>query len=137
MPALRRVDVHPQAPIAWDAWACARRDEAGDVVWHRLAPTRVGDAEKLVVRARDGPEQDARRRLELRAVQRVQPAAPEPYKPDAVQSAEQSCAAADSAELTGLAVRGRPAQLPKKPAEALPTKQLATMTAELRSDVAE
>jgi hypothetical protein len=100
-----QADAHPPVPCAWDAWDGALPDATDEADLHP-APLDAG-AEKLAVRVRDVPAQDARFLPESRSVPRAQPpdVAAALCTPDAAQSAEQSCAAPEAA-----AVLSPPAQ---------------------------
>ena len=94
---LHLTDARPRATDVWDASACARRDVAPDAAVLRL---QLADAvEKWAVRARAALGQSAwRRRSEPLAAPAAEPAALEPYTPDADRFAERSCAAAREEE---------------------------------------
>ena len=78
---------------AWDAWASARRGEAGDAARPRL-DLAAGDAGKLAGRERDVREQDASCLQAHRVVLSVRRgAAAELCTQDAARSAERSCGA--------------------------------------------
>ena len=92
-------------PSAWDAWDGARPDVAVDATHQRRPLLADGDAGKSADPARAALAQDASFQPELplaRLASAPQDAVVELYKPDAAQSAEQSCAA------QGLAARQRP-----------------------------
>jgi len=83
-------------PSAWDAWDGARRGEAADVPHQLLALLADEDAGKSADRARAVRAQDASFPPEFRLALLVlveQDVEAEPYRPDVVRSAEQSCAA--------------------------------------------
>jgi hypothetical protein len=82
-------DARPWAMTAWDASDGVRPDATVDAARPALADA---DAEKWVAPAQDGRAQGAKRW----ALPAAQASAAAPYKPAAVQSAEQSCAAAES-----------------------------------------
>jgi hypothetical protein len=92
-----QADAHPPEPCAWDAWDGAHPDATDEADLHPV-PSGAG-AEKLAVRARDVPAQDAGFPPERRSAPRAQPpdVAAALCTPDAVQSAEQSCAAPEAA----------------------------------------
>jgi hypothetical protein len=95
-PDPHREDAHPQASNAWGASDDAHPD-ATDAADLRRAWSDAG-AEKLAVPALDARARDAWSRQVHRPAQRVRPdAAVELCTPDAVQSAEQSCAALEAA----------------------------------------
>jgi len=94
------VDAHQPEPCAWDAWDGARRD-ATDAADLRPASSDAG-AEKSVDPALDARAQDAwslQVHLQFHLLVRLArlAVAAELCIPDAVQSAEQSCAALGAA----------------------------------------
>ena len=93
---LHRADAHPPASNAWGASDDAHPD-ATDAADLRRAWSDAG-AEKLADPALDARARDAWSRQAHRPAQRARPdAAGELCTPDAVQSAEQSCAALEAA----------------------------------------
>jgi hypothetical protein len=95
-PVPHREDAHRLASSASDASDAALPD-AMDAADLRREPSD-GGAEKLAVPALDARAQDAWSRRARWFVQWVRPAvAAELYRPDAVQSAEQSCAELEAA----------------------------------------
>ena len=97
-PDLHREDAHRQAPAAWDASDGARRDATDAADLHR--EPSVADVEKLAdlaldVRARDAWSLQARRPVQ----QEPLVWAAELCTPDAVQSAEQSFAEPEAAQM--------------------------------------
>lgn len=126
-----REDERQRAPDAWDAWDGVRRDaeqDAGHRGRRRCQAFADGDVEKLAVRVRDGPAQDAWFLL-ARLAQRL----PEPpawaalCKQGVDRSAERSFAALPTVEQ--LSARGGPqrvelaARLRRKPGHAVPQIQ--------------
>ncbi len=94
-PDQHQEDAHPQAPGAWDASDDARRDAAGAADLRRELADEA--AEKLAGRARGVRAQDASSLPELQLARWARPdAAAELCTPDAVPSAEQSCAAQEA-----------------------------------------
>jgi len=91
-----QADAAQSGPTAWDAWDGARRDEAADAPHQLLALPAAGDAEKSADPEQAVREQDALFLPTLLLAQ-LEPAEQgeeaEPYRPDVVRSAEQSCAA--------------------------------------------
>lgn len=91
-----QADVAQSEPSASDAWDGARRDEAADAPHQLQALLAAGDAGKSADPERAVRAQDASSPPGLPPVLLVlveQDAGAEPYRPDAAQSAEQSCAA--------------------------------------------
>ncbi len=98
IPGRHPADAHQPEPDAWDALDGVH-PAVGDAADLRWAPADA-DAEKLAVPARDDPALDAWFLLERLSVPQERSAwAAAPYTPDAVQSAEQSCAALAGPEL--------------------------------------
>jgi hypothetical protein len=126
-----QADEHRPVPCAWDAWDGAHPDATAEADL-RPAPSGAG-AEKLAVLAPGDPARDASS-LQLRPQVRllVQPAQPdeaaELCTPDAVRSAERSCAALEAAGSQlqavqpGAAGRAEPAAQPMRSPKALPTQ---------------
>ena len=106
-PDRHREDAHLPASSAWDAWDDAHPD-ATDAADLRRAPSDAG-AGKLAGPAQDARARDAWSRQQAHpSVRSVRPdAAAELCTPDAVRSAEQSCAAqAAAAAPEPLGLRG-------------------------------
>ena len=95
-----QADVVRLEPSAWDASDGARPGEAADAAHQPRALPEDGDVGRSVDQGPVAPAQDAWFQRELRLAllgPAEQDAEAEPYKPDAAQSAEQSCAAQVSA----------------------------------------
>ncbi len=115
------MDALPRALAAWDASAGVRPDATADEEGPRPQP--VDGVGKLAGRARDVQAQDAsHHRSELSVPPAAKWAAPEPYTPDAVRSAERSCAALEAEERAFAPQSERPVERSQKRLEALPEK---------------
>jgi hypothetical protein len=104
-----QVDAAQTEPSAWDASDGAHPGEAADAAHQPRALPADGDAGKSADQGPVAPAQDAWFRPELRLAlwgPAEQDAEAEPYKPDAAQSAEQSCA------VQAFAARQQPGERP-------------------------
>jgi hypothetical protein len=138
-----QADAAQLEPSAWDAWDGARRGVAADVPHQRQALLAAGDAGKSADPERVARAQDASFPLELRLALLVlaeQDAAVEPYRPDAAQSAEQSCAAQVFAARQQLAerldaARSEPRAVPTRSSKARQVQvELPRLRAEVRGE---
>jgi hypothetical protein len=121
---LRQADAHPQARNAWDAWDGVRPDAKADAVHQARHPPWADGAGKSAGREQGGREQDECRQSERRVVLAEEWGVSALCKPDAAQSAAQSCVAQGAAAQLGAGELPAERWQKPQPAELLPGSEL-------------